>query len=320
MAEAALLPAYLVVGVDQLKRKTVLKRLKSRLEPGLEAFNLDERTAGPDLDAGELICALNTLPVGQGFRLVIIHDAGGMAKAVSEAIVRYLSDPNSLCVLCLEAEVLAKNTRLYRAVAAVGKQAVITCDAISARNLPNYVVRLARSIGITIDMAAAQELVGRVGEDTTLIERTLRSLAEQSARTTISIADVEAQVVRTADVRPWEFLDKVCAGDARRALELYRHMQKPSHIALVSLLTRRVRELICARSLIDRGQQKQIASELGRQEWQVRSVIQSAHRYSPESLARCLRACALCERELKSGADEETAFIELVLVVAQGGQ
>lgn len=319
MTKTALLPAYLVVGVDQLKRKTVIKRLKKHLEPGLEVFNLDERTAGSDLDPNDLVLSLNTLPVGQGLRFVIVHNAGGMPKATSEAVVEYLSNPNPSCVLCLDAESLAKNTRLYKAVAAVGKQAVITCDAIAARNLPNYVVKLARSIGISIDAAAAQELVGRVGEDTTLIERTLRSLAEQQGGRSISVADVEANVARTADVRPWEFLDKVSAGDARRALELYRHMQKPSHLALVTLLTRRVRELICARSLIDRGRQAQIATELGRQEWQIRSVIQSARRYSTSGLAACLSACAVCERELKSGADEESSFIRLVLALCQGG-
>lgn len=318
MAGSGLLPAYLIVGVDQLKRETAMRRLKGRLEQGLEAFNLDERTAGPGIEPAELLTSLNTLPMGSGFRLVLIHEADKLAKPVSEAIISYLGNPNPDCVLCLEAESLSKGTRLYKALAKVGRQSVITCDAIKPRDLPAYVVKLAKSLGISIDQRAAQELVSRAGEDTTLLERTIRSLGEQCGAT-IRLADVEQNVARTAEVKPWEFLDKASAGDARRALELYRHMQNPSHLALVSLLTRRVRDLICARSLYDRGQQSQIASALGRQEWQVRNLVQSARRYTPEQLKACLEACATCERELKGGVDGEASFIKLVLFICCAG-
>ena len=149
-----------------------------------------------------------------------------------------------------------------------------------------------------------------------MLDRQLSTLTELCGGTgRITVADVEAYVTRTAEVKPWEFLDKVAAGDVVRALELYRHMQNPSHIALLSLLTRRVRELICARSFMDRGQTAHIASELGRQEWQVRSVVQSARRFTAEQLSQCLMRCAQCERELKSGSDAETSFVGLVLFI-----
>ena len=89
-------------------------------------------------------------------------------------------------------------------------------------------------------------------------------------------------------------------------------MINPSHLALVSLLTQRVRELICARSLAERGRQRDVAHELGKAEWQVRDTIRAAARYSPAQLTACLSACATCERELKSGSDEETAFLRLI--------
>ena len=312
----ALLPAYLVVGGDQLKRETATRRLKARLDEGLAAFNLDERTASADIDPTDVAISLNTLPLGDGFRLVMIHDANRLPKPVSETIISYLENPNPGCVLCLVAEALARNTRLYKAVAKVGKRSVIDCTPIKARDLPNYLVRHAAAKGLSIDVRAASELVSRVGENTTLLDRQLTTLGELCAETgRISLGDVERNVPRTAEVKPWEFLDKVAAGDASRALELYRHMQNPSQVALLSLLTRRVRELVCARALIDRGQARQLASELGRQEWQVRSVAQAARRFTMAQLVSCLGACARCERELKGGADAETAFVSLVLFV-----
>ncbi len=313
---AGLLPAYLIVGADQLKRETAVSRLKKRLDPGFEAFNLDERTASADLDPTDIAISLNTLPVGDGFRLVLIHDANRLPKPVSETIISYLTNPNPGCVLCLVAETLAKNTRLYKALAKVGKRSVIDCAPLKARDLPAYVVKHAAAKGLRIDMAAARELVSRVGESTVMIDRQLTSLGEICAQSrTIGVADVEQYVTRTAEVKPWEFLDKVALGDAPRALELYRSMQNPSHIALLSLITRRVRELICARSLMDRGQASRLASELGKQEWQVRSVSQAARRFTSDQLTDCLASCASCERALKTGADPETAFLTLVLKI-----
>lgn len=307
-----LLAAYLVVGENQLKRETAIKRLRARLEEGLEAFNLDELAASADLDPASVAISLNTVPVGSGIRLVLIHEANHLPKAVSESIITYLENPNPDCVLCLEAQKLAKNTRLYKAVAKVGRQSVIDCTPVKSYKLPEHVQKHARALGMQLDTAAAKELISRVGEDMVLLDRQLRTLADLCDSPHITQADVERYVARTAEVKPWEFLDKLAAGDIGRALELYRHMTNASHHALVALIERRVRELICARSLMDRGQSARIASELKRQEWQVRSVVSAARRYSQEGLIRCLSACETCERELKSGADGETSFLTLL--------
>ena len=315
----SLLAAYLVVGQDQLKRGTAVSRLKARLDPPCALFNLDERTAAGDLDPTDVAISLNTVPVGEGFRLVLIHEANKLPKAVSETIISYLVNPNPGCVLCLSAEKLAKNTRLYKAVAKVGKRAVIDCTPIRPRDVPSYLVQHAAAKGLTLDLDAARELQSRVGESTTLLDRQIVTLGEFCARTRhITIHDVRRHVARTADVKPWEFLDAVAAGKTDTALELYGHMQSPSQLALLALLVRRLRELICAHALIARGQKSGIARELGRQDWQVRSVVQSARRFSDERLVACLRACAACEREIKGGADPQTSFIRLVIFICQG--
>lgn len=315
-AGGRLLAAYLVVGADELKREVVVRRLKGRLDEGLAAFNLDERAASPDLEPQELVASLNTLPVGAAFRLVIVHGADKLAKPVSEAIVSYLANPNPACVLCLVAESLSKGTRLYKAVAAVGKGAILDCAPPKRWELPNYVIKHAASpsIGISVDRDAAEELVSRVGESTTMIDRQLRSLAELCrASGRVTLGDVEDNVARTAEVKPWDFLDAVSARRADRALELYRLMASPSHIALLALLVSRLRELVCAASLDRRGRAGAVASELGKRDWQVKNHVRWARAFAPGELEGCLVACAACERVLKGTGDDETAFVSLVL-------
>ena len=90
MAQRTLLPAYLIVGEDELKSRTALARLKGRLDEGLAAFNLDEHAASSALEAQAVLISLNTLPVGDGFRLVVIERAERISKAVS--CLLYTSD------------------------------------------------------------------------------------------------------------------------------------------------------------------------------------------------------------------------------------
>ncbi|MBR3159597.1 MAG: DNA polymerase III subunit delta [Atopobiaceae bacterium] len=319
MASSGLLPAYLVVGVDKLKRDRVIHRLKTYLQPGLEVFNLDEMQGSVRIDSQTLLQSLNTIPVGQGHRLVIIYEANLLTDVIWDTLLSYLNNPNTGCVLCLDMESIDGRTKKGKqrlaAFTKIDKRSVIRCDALKPRELPNHIIKIGKSLGITIDYGAAQELVSRVGEDTKLLDRTLRTLGEQCGPV-ITIGMVEANVARTAEVRPWEFLDKMVLGDARRALELYRHMPNPSHLGLLTMITRRMRELVQVRCLIDRGKRNTVASEIGKQEWQVRDLLKAANRYSQSQLYRCLSACAECERELKGGSDdEEAAFIKLVLFI-----
>ena len=309
-----LLSAYLVVGGDELKAREVTARLKKRLEPGLEAFNLDERVASADVDARELLASLNTLPLGSGFRLVLVRDAEKLPKEASEALIGYLADPNPSTVLCLVSERLAKTTRLYKAVAKVGPQAIIDCTPAKRWDLPRRVVKMAQVKGMRMDEAAASELVARVGESTTMLDRQVATLGELCRGAgVITRADVERYVTRIAEVKPWDFLDAVCARDGARALELYSLMQGASEVALVAMLVGRIRELVCAKSLAERGQASELARTLGKQAWQVKSHAGWARRFSLSELTAGLDACARCDRALKSGADPRTAFTTLVV-------
>lgn len=247
MAEgAALLAAYLVVGDDELKRDTAVRRLRSRVPSDMADFNLDELQGSQIEDPMALVSSLETMPFCADFRLVIVHEADKLAKSVSEAVVGYLADPNPSCVLCLDAEKLAKNTRLYKAVAKVGAKSVIDCSPLKRWELPPYVVKLAAGHGMSMDKVAAEELVNRVGEATVALDNQVATLAELlRASGRITLADVEANVVQTAEVSPWAFADAACERDAARALRMYRLMDNPSLVFLHSVLVGRIRELIC---------------------------------------------------------------------------
>lgn len=314
---ADLLPAYLIVGADELKRDAAVRRLRSHVPADMADFNLDELDGASLEEPGQLISSAQTMPFCADFRLVIVNGAGELAKPVSEAVVSYLADPNPQCVLCLVAEKLAKNTRLYKAVAKVGPRSVIDCAPLKRWELPPYVVKLAQKRGLSMDSAAAQELVERVGESTVALDNQIATLAQlvgDAGR--ITLADVEANVAQIAEVSPWAFADAVCERNAPRAMEMLNLMKAPSLVFLHSVLVGRLRELICAKSLDARGAASGLARELGRQSWQVKNHVRWSRAFGEEELVELLGQAAVCERALKGSQDSEAAFARFVLAMA----
>lgn len=314
---ADLLPAYLIVGADELKRDAAVRRLRSHVPADMADFNLDELDGASLEEPGQLISSAQTMPFCADFRLVIVNGAGQLAKPVSEAVVSYLADPNPQCVLCLVAEKLAKNTRLYKAVAKVGPHSVIDCAPLKRWELPPYVVKLAQKRGLSMDNAAAQELVERMGESTVALDNQIATLAQLVGDADrITLADVEANVAQIAEVSPWAFADAVCERNAPRAMEMLNLMKAPSLVFLHSVLVGRLRELICAKSLDARGAASGLARELGRQSWQVKNHVRWSRAFGEEELVELLGQAAVCERALKGSQDSEAAFVRFVLAMA----
>lgn len=320
MASSPLLPAYLAVGPDEVKREAAVDRLKRRLaDSGMADFNLDERDMTKEQDVDAVVSSLNTYPMGAEFRLVILEGCDRLAEPFRDALVGYLGNPAPTTVLLLTATTLAKNTRLYKAVAKIDKKAVIDCGAKKGRELPLLVQGMARRHGKAISLDGAEELVARAGENTRMLDNELNRLAQMVDGPEISRSDVERLVVRTAEVKPWDFLNAVAARDLARALELYRLQPPRSEMRLYSLLCTRLRELMTAKALDARGRGRDLAQTLGLQGWQVRNHLAWARRFSMTELEDALRRAVEVEGSLKGSRDSSVAFTAWIAAIAGEG-
>ena len=292
---AELLPGYLVVGSDELKSSHTIEKMKARLDAsGMAAFNLDERDMAKDPQIDDIIASLNTFPMGSEFRLVILRNCDKLPKAVSEPLVEYFANPSPTTVCLVVATTLAKNTRLYKAIAKLGAKAVISCAPMKAYELPPRVAKMAQTHGKVMSIPAAEALVSRAGENMRMLDNELKKLE-------ITLADVERHVMRTAEVKPWELLNAVAARDLTRSLELLKLQPAKSEVRIWSLLVTRLRELIIAKSLDARGQAGQLASALGVQtSW--------ARRWKMDELLEALSSAVDVELALKGSRDGELAL------------
>ena len=312
----ALLPVYLVVGEDALKRDAVMRRLRARLSSlGDLSFNSDE-FAGETALGSDIVAACNTVPFASSVRLVEVRGADKLKKADAEGIVAYLDAPNETTVLALVAEKLAKNTRLYKAVAKHGASAVIDCAPVKRYQLPKMVRSMAVGHGVALTEGAAAKLVELVGEDTVRLDGEVRKIAlAHRGADAVNEHEIVAMVGRTAEVKPWEFVDAFSARDARKCLLYLGRMGSASPHALLAQCTTRLRELVCVRALVDRGNPRGAAAALKKPDWQVKNHVAWARGFTAEELRRALVSARDAERAMKSGSDARTAFLEWVLAV-----
>ncbi len=310
----SLLPVYLVVGEDALKRDTVMKRLRARLASmGDLSFNSDEFQGDTAL-GDDIVTACNTVPFASPVRIVEVRDADKLKKNDAEALVAYLSSPNETTVLALIAEKLAKNTRLYKAVAAHGKTAVIDCAPLKRYELPKTVRAMAVGHGVTLTDGAANKLVDLVGEDTIHLDNELKKIALAHRGTdAVNEHEIVAMVSRTAEVKPWEFVDAFSARDVRKCLLFLGRMDSVSPHALLAMCTTRLRELICTNALAARGNARGVAAALKMPDWRVKNHAAWARGFSAGELRQALIAARDAERSMKSGGDPDAVFLDWVL-------
>ena len=311
MAQAPLLPVYLMIGTDGYMIKKALGRLDARLEAsgGDPAFNREEFEGPSIADPALLRSSLDTLPFGGDFRLVVIEGVDRAPKAATEAIVSYLADPCPTTVLAMTADKQPKTTRLYKAVAKVSPKAVLDYSAKKRWELPEEVSKMAAGRGLSIDQDASELLIRSLGESTLMLDNELGKLGVAIApRTRICVEDVKNLVVRVAEVKPWDFLDAMCKRDPAGALRMLDLMPSQSLVGLFALTCARLRELICAKALDARGVPGTLAAELGMQQWQVKNHVAWSRNYTSAELVGALSSAPDCEIALKSAPDKELAF------------
>lgn len=314
---ADLLRAYLIVGTDELKRSAAVARLKTYIPPEWETFCLEELDATELEEPAQLIDPLQTLPFGADIRLVILHNIGKLAKPLSEALIAYLKDPNPQTVLCCEGESLLKTTKLYKTLATMGPHSVIDCGSLAYWQLPPQVIKMASNLELSMDSAAATELVSRLGENTTALENQLKTFVEfygsGAAITKKIVCDSVAQV---AEIKPWAISDALSERNVAEALRLFNLFKEDAYVMLETVITGRIRELIAAKASLERHDNSILTSAI-RNPKMAYKYTKWAQNFTNAELSALLCKAALCDAKLKSTSDKEGALITFIVAFAK---
>ena len=318
--DAGFLPVYLANGDDALKRGRVAEKLRDRISQlGDLSFN-SEDFDGESAKGADIVAACNTLPFMSDVRLVTVKNADKLRKADAEAIVAYLESPADSAVLALYATGLAKNTRLYKAIAGFGKNAVIDCASVSKRDLPSHIARMAKMYGITMRSDATSMLIELAGEDTVRLDGELKKLSlAHVGDAAVTPDEVRNLVGRTTEAKPWEFVDAFSQRDAAKCARLRTRMESTSVYALLGMCITRIRELSMVRGLMARGQMGQVSDYVKGPPWKLKNYPGFARNFTTDELRRAMKSARDAERAMKSGSDPESTFEKWYLsVIARG--
>lgn len=214
-------PIRVIFGADDFLRAEALGRAIHEVLGGDRDSMALAEFDGDSADLRDVLDECRTASLLAAMRLVIVRDADDFVSAHREHLEKYFKAPSPTSVLVLVCRSFPKTTRLYKAVEQVG--GLIPCDSPKPAAMASWIIeRGQQAYGCRVESAAARRLVDLVGPQLGLLNMELSKLATYVApRTQVTEADVEELVGESRAEVVFRIADAVCAGDSRRALELW---------------------------------------------------------------------------------------------------
>ena len=326
--QPVLQPVNLIISEQDLLRAEALKRLRCRMsEEGVD-LDLDSQVLDAEqMDVASFASATGTLPFMSPLRLVVVQNIDKLKAADerTQAVIDYCLDPNPTTVLALSAQRVAKSTKLYKAVAKNGL--IIDRKAPTKKDLPEHVSLMFAAAGMKASSLDANTLINLVGDDLASLNSAIEQLAAykdvagkrsagDDSLISISQTEITNLIGDTSEVKAWELTDALANRDGSKTLDILNRLTKSEgesvHFLVVFLTATKLRELLTARALIDRGdgssqaliEQLQNHSTKGKgrslQPWLADRILRQARQFSAEELRAGLRGLAEVEYTMKT--------------------
>lgn len=303
-----LLPVYALVGTDKLKIQYVLKRLEDKLKKlGDLSFN-SNIFDGETNNAAEIIQACIQVPFASEKRYVLVKNAEKLRKTNAEELLNYLENPASTTILVLIYSKLAKNTKVYKACQKISHTSIIDCAPPKKYKIAEGLISVARSYGGSINLNAAEKLVELIGEDTMHLDAEIQKLLLNNNSKTITIEQVCEQVLKSSDIKPWEFSAAFVDRDIVKCLDMLKGIPETNYLFMLSQICKITKELICVKDLGPGATQNSISYELGYEAWKTKNHQRWSRNFSKEQLIKILNNALECEKKMKSTSNSALAF------------
>ena len=200
---------------------------------------------------------------------------------------------------------------------AFGDKAIIDCAPFARKDLGNAVRSMAVGHGITLTQGAAATLIDLVGTNTVALDAELKKLSLSHRGTDpVNENEVLSLVSRTAEIKPWEFVDAFANRNGKRCIYLMNRMDV-SPFALLAMCTTRIRELITVKALSERGQKALCPKVLKMPDWRLKNHYSCARGFAMNELIRALSSARDVEQDMKSGSDQMQSFVSWFLEVCK---
>lgn len=316
---------YLIAGTDQAKIDATRARLRARAEgeggaAALEVFEPSEGRGAPDHEA--LLAAIPAMSLTESRRYLLADGVDRWRDRQLDSVAAALANlpPDLTVVLVARAKAPAK---LAKAVKAAGGE-IHEFEALKPRELPPALVGEARTLGFSLDPAAARLLVERMGTSRVRLRNELERLALWAGEGgAVGVVDLEAMIADTSEAAVWALSDALLERNAAGAVALAERLvaQGENVTGLVYGLASRLRKACTAASQLEEGVPvKQVEAGLGMHPYAAKQLVARVGQSSSESLRQATTTLADLEVWCRGGADygDELALTLTVRKIASG--
>lgn len=251
-------------------------------------------------------------------RVVLVRDAS-VLEGEPAAIEQYALHPPPDSYLLVRAPALDQRRKLGKVLAGAGRAYRFDREAPGrSRDLPATVRALAEERGLRLPPEGIEFLVHASAGDLYAVVSELDKLRAWvgPGDGRVRVEDVRALAASAGPMSGWEVADALLERDAGAAASAARRLLSAGEepLRLLGGLAWRIRPMIQARALLDRGvPAREVAARL-RLGWTAERVLNGVRRYSMEELIAFPYHVAEADRTLKSsGIDPGAVFERLVL-------
>jgi DNA polymerase III subunit delta len=318
-------PVYLIHGDAHGRIAERRARLRALAEQESGAGGV-ETLEGDGASPADVAGALNAMTFAVGRRFVIVDGVERWSDAdVQEHIfpaLAGLAPDTTVAFFAREDGRLKAPAKLGEAVTRAGGD-VAPEQTPKARDLPRWLIGEATRLHVTLDSAAAQALVARVGDRQQRLQRELEKLAiEHGPGARLTADDVQDAAASSAELQVWGLVDALVGHDGAGATRAFIALRAQGEALprLLPSMVRRVREILAiAVRLADGETPAQVKSSLRMSPYAADRRIKEARSADPERLCRSLERLAQLELDTRGGSelsDDTTALMAIDAIAA----
>lgn len=267
---------------------------------GLEGGDLLQMTSGSLFAARSAVVVDNLADASESLGKVLLASATAPAPEIAIVLVHRGGNKGKGLV-----------DRLRKA-----KVAVFPATPLKPKELVGFVDHEARMRSARLDPYVAQQLVDAVGGDLRSLAAAVRQLAEDSENGMIREDLVHRFFQGRAEVKGFTIADAALAGNTTRALTELRWALAAGTpaVLITSAMASGVRGLGRLSGVRGRGNDNEVAADIGVPPWKLRTMRQQLQRWDQPRLARAVRLVARADADVKGAADDPDYALETMVL------
>ncbi|WP_240416925.1 DNA polymerase III subunit delta [Paenibacillus periandrae] len=324
--KGAFAPLYVCYGTEGYLIQEFLQKLTSRLIDPQDAAFAVSRYDLTETSIDRVIEEAEELPFIGPRKLIVATNAlfltgskdSSKVEHSPERLLEYLKSPAdfSVIVLTVSAEKLDERKKLVKSLKE--KDYLISCAALSADDLGQWVKGEADKVGISFAPGVQDQFIMYTGTNLQALSSELDKCAMYIGRGGTITSDILEQLVtRSIEQNIFLLIEHIVQLKLDKAFtmlaELLRRKEEP--IKIMALIARQFRIMYQVKDLQQQGySQQQIASQISLHPYAVKIAAGQSNRFEVSQLLHILDQLSDLDYQMKSGKIDKAIGLELFLL------